>query len=124
MKRACYILSMAGCLFTGSSVFLGGLIGPLDIACVWMTMYGGSYAAIGLVVAVVVLLIVFISLSYFKNGKYKYVSLCIWLSMMLPTLFCLFDGDEFYVPLILNIVFMIVSFLCAKGSHRSKTNEN
>lgn len=110
---------MAGCLFTVLSVFFGAIIGPLDIACVWVAMYGGFYAAIGLVAVTVVLLIVFISISHFKNGKYKYAVLPIWLLMMLPTLFCIFDGDKVYAPLILNILFMILSFLCAKSSHCS-----
>ena len=110
---------MVCCLFTGLSVFFGAAIGPLDIGIAWVTMLGGSYVAVGLVAVTVVLLIVFISISHFKNGKYKYAVLLIWLLMMLPTLFCIFDGDKVYAPLILNILFMILSFLCAKSSHCS-----
>ncbi|MCH5191148.1 MAG: hypothetical protein J1F23_03195 [Oscillospiraceae bacterium] len=115
MKRACYILTMILIPLSALLVFFIGGFGPF-FGIVWITIFGGSFATIGLTALTAILQIVFISLSHFKNGKYKYVALAVWIVLLILNIIFVLDNFDpiTYASPIITVVLMVLSFLCAK----------
>ncbi|MCH5191149.1 MAG: hypothetical protein J1F23_03200 [Oscillospiraceae bacterium] len=134
MKRACYILSMAGCLFSALSLILMEFFPEIrECSPFYLILLISSFLspifAIVLTIILAVLLPLFISLSHFRSEEYKYASLAIWLVLLFPDAVMLISGignglirlllsivfmDEGVIRLLLGVVFTVSSFFCAK----------
>ena len=114
MKRACYILTMILFSISALLMFIPEDISPF-YGIFWITIFGGMFASIGLTAFIAVLLIVFITSSHFKNGKYKYIVLAVFIVLLICNIIYVMEGFAAkFASIIFTVVLIVLSFLCAK----------